>query len=787
MHNGILQVKSYNGSILNMNEDSVGEQVAVSHWDSVGRWFLYLLAFVVPILALPFTASPIATNKVAISYFFIIAAFLCWLVGRINSGVVVLPKNYLALALVLLVVVWAASGIFSLSPHVSFYELNDGPSGFFAILMFTLAAFVAYFYLRSPEQIFFWILSFLASAFLVFVAHFFRIFFNLNIFWWADFPSAVSNVFGSWTEFGIFFGLIAVISVYLFEVLSEKRLRIILFALLLFSLVAIAAVNNSITLWMTFSFLLIILAYLFALKPRGVNIFRLIFWVILAVLLLVQSPAVSSSIVSYLGTDSIEVRPSWPASWTVIQKTLEENPLLGSGPATFVYDWLRFKPLAVNESIFWATRFSGGTAFAASLLAETGIFGFMSFVFLVAAFLFYAVKTLLRSGETRPDPIFVLIILANLMLLVYSFIYSLGFTLTLFAFVFLGMFMALVSEYGMAKEYRIALFQNSGSGFISALAIIFLLIVSVSGFYVFGQKYASAYFYGRALRSSSSGDLSGSRAYLDKAAAFGPRDVYFRVASELDLTEMSSLLSRSDVSADDVRSGFQNTLSRAIQNVQSAVNLNPVEPLNWISLGRVYEAVIPFQIQGAANFASAAYIEAGAKNPTSPEPLLARARVALALNQLSDAKTLLEESLKLKNSYTPAHFLLAQIEDAQGNTSNAIARAEAAVILSPNDMGTLFQLGLLYYRADRFNNAGVVFERAVSLNKNYSNARYFLGLIYDRLGSKDAAIEQFEQVSALNPQNQEVEKILNNLRLGKNALSGIAPPPEERKEPPVKE
>ena len=45
-------------------------------------------------------------------------------------------------------------------------------------------------------------------------------------------------------------------------------------------------------------------------------------------------------------------------------------------------------------------------------------------------------------------------------------------------------------------------------------------------------------------------------------------------------------------------------------------------------------------------------------------------------------------------------------------------------------------------------------------------------------------------MSELNPDNEEVDKILSNLRAGRDALAGISPPrtpPTQRIEPPVAE
>lgn len=758
-----------------------------SWWDKAGRLALYLLAFLIPLWALPFTSNFLSVNKTALSYFLIIAAFICWLISRIKAGAVSLSKNYLFLALILMVVVWFLSGIFSISFHVSFFGLNNDHSGFFAVFMSVAAAVVAYFYLRSPKEVFLWFSALFASAFLIFVHQFLRLLTGLNIFAWINFPTLTSNIFGSWNEFGILFSVTAVLSIFLFEVLTERKLRLIFLALFLISLAALTAVNNRLIWWVTFAFLFTILAYFLSLKPKRANVFRLTFFAMLLILLFLQVPSIPASVINYLGVSSLEVRPSWPASWQVIQKSLADSPILGSGPATFVYDWLRFKPFEVNESIFWATRFSNGAAYVPTLLATVGIAGFATFLFMVFWILYYGFKLLAHLGEKKFDPIFTMVLLGIFMILTYTFVYSPGFIMMLFLFLFLGMFMAFISEYAVAGEYRVILFQNSGAGFLSGLAIVFMLVVSFSGLYVLGKKYAAAYYFGRSLESGAEGNMASAEINLNKAVSFDERDDYFRAAAELELGRISSLLSRNDLPAEVLRSDFQNSLSGAIQSAKRATDLNPAETLNWISLGRVYEAVIPFKIEGASDLATAAYTEAAAKNPTSPEPLLAQARVALALNNLSKARELLEDSLKIKRNFTPAHFLLAQIEDKEGHTQQAISRSEAAVILSPDDLGALFQLGILYYRSNILNSARSVFERAVSINQNYSNARYFLGLVYDRLGDKNAAIEQFEAVSDLNPQNQEVKKILSNLRAGKSALSGITPPPEGRKEPPIKE
>jgi len=681
--------------------------------------------------------------------------------------------------------------VFSISQYVSFSELGSDPSSVLAIFMFVLASFLASFYLRSPRHIFTWLLGFFASAVIVFLFQVFRTGLSITLLPWMNFPFKTSNLFGSWIEFGIYFSLVGFIALFLFEVIRPKKLRIFFLVTAIMALVATLAVNVQVIWWTLFVFLLVLLAYLFSMKLTAKTIFRPTFVIILFVLFFIQAPVIVSTVTSYLGTETLEVRPSFAASWMVTQSALKENVVLGSGPATFLYDWIRFKPIEVNQGPFWNVRFASGAGFWPSMLATTGLAGAAAILFLIITLFFYGFKALVRSDKPRQDSFLVLVFIVSAMLLAYSLFYSPGFVLMLFFFLFVGMFLGMLSEYSLVEEYKIKLFTNSGASFVSALFIIFLLIVGFSGIYIISQKYIAAYSFGKGVSLFNlTGDVAGAETAVARALRFDERDEYYRGMVDIRLSQITRLLGEQDLAPDILRTRFQDLLSSAIQSAQAAIRINPVEPTNWFTLGRVYESVIPFQISGVPDFAVSSYQEAHLRNPTSPEPAFAQARIMVSLGDGAKAKALLEDALKLKGNYTPAHLLLAQLEEREGNITKAIERIQTAVILSPDNAGVLFQLGLLYYRVEQLENSRQVFERAVQINSNYSNARYFLGLIYDRLGNKEAALEQFERIFVFNPGNAEVERIIENLKVGRAALADISPPapePEEREEAPVED
>ena len=92
-----------------------------------------------------------------------------------------------------------------------------------------------------------------------------------------------------------------------------------------------------------------------------------------------------------------------------------------------------------------------------------------------------------------------------------------------------------------------------------------------------------------------------------------------------------------------------------------------------------------------------------------------------------------------------------------------------------NDASLYFQLGYLKYQRNNYSSAIQALERAVSLVPNFSNARYFLGLSYEKIGNKTEALKQFQEIAKLNPGNKEVESVINNLLMGRGAVTEEAP------------
>ena len=195
----------------------------------------------------------------------------------------------------------------------------------------------------------------------------------------------------------------------------------------------------------------------------------------------------------------------------------------------------------------------------------------------------------------------------------------------------------------------------------------------------------------------------------------------------------------------------------ALAAYEKAKELEPASPFSWTELGRVYT----LQAQSLAN-------EKG-KEAQKDEALVK------ALENL-------QKAIELKGDYAPAHFLTAAVYEQQGKNEEAIAKLEETKKVAPNDTGLAFQLGVIYWQKKDLDKAQAELERAISLSQNYSNARYILGLVFDAKKDKAKALEQFNKIAELNPDNEEVKKIIANIEAGKQPLDGI-----QVGQPPVQE
>jgi len=766
-------------------------------WLKVGKLSLYLLVFLLPLFFLPLTIAPVEANKQILASVLVLISFICYLANSIETRKIVYRKSLLGLAVLSLLAVFATSAVFSQAKSASIFGDFIQPDSLLCFVVYSLVFYLAGIFFRKKD---FRKIAVVFFASLVLTA----VFGLLQMFGYFILPYVSPdmeftkqtgfNSLGSFSNWSIFiaFGLVLIASA-----LAGLRLSLIPKAILaviaLFIVGELVIINYSF-LWTAIALCMLILtAYCFTVQKK-INIPMAL---MIASLFLTL---ISSSLPAVVKTP-VEIRPSFSSTFDIAKETIwpkanrplienGKNILLGSGPATFGYDYSLYRPKDLNQTDFWQVRFNQGFSFAITLLATGGLLGILAVLFLILSFARQALKSL-ENKEALAGSV------GALFMIITLFVFPPSIVQFVFVFLALGLMMSESS----AREISFLNVSKTKS-FLTFITFTVFIVGSMALSYLVCQKYVAAVYYKKGISAyNQSGDLIESLVNINRASALDPEsDQYLRAFSRVLLLDVGDLIGKSkdDVSkASESGSRIQNEISLAVQTARKATVINPADSLNWNNLANVYENIM-LLTSGADKFAAENYKKAIQLDPQNPAGYVDLARVLLSTadynkdkdkylwqKSIEEAKSSLEKSLELKADYATPRFMIALIYAREGKTQDAIGKMEETKPYAPSDAGLAFQLGVLYYNDNQLDKAGAEFERAVGLNGNYSNARYSLGLVYDKLGKKQMAIDQFEEVAKLNPENEEVKRMLENLKKGGSALEEIAPLPAEKADIPL--
>ena len=798
---------------------------AESLLDRLARWSIFASFFLLPIFAVPYASVPFGFSKTALFIILTALAGGLWAIARLRDGEISFPRTALFPILIALVAVGAASTLFSgavaLSWSGAFFDV--GSLSFLAALILFLFLFAAL--IRSAEQVFYAYLLFFVSAGLVALFHLIRFIGGPDMMSFGFFGATTSTLLERWNDLGVFFGAVVVFTLTTLEFVRLRAgLRALLVTALALSLIILAVVNFTLVWLLLGIFSLVFLVYLISFKhisragfedvrlsvspqnaeahaaeegenelPRKIPIISLLVFACSVMFILFGGP-LGNKISGKLSIVAFDARPSFGATLSVARETLKDAPFFGAGPNMFVRKWLAFKPIGANQTIFWNTDFSSGVGYLPTVLVTTGLLGAAMWLLFLVWYMWLGMRFILSLSADKVMRYLVgASFLTSLFLWCVLFFYSAGAVILALAFAFTGLSLAALSCAGALHRASSDFSKSPAFSFAGVLGLIIFTLGCASVAYGVGNRFVSAVWYAEGVRAANEqGNAAEAERLIARAVERAPLDVYMRALAEVSLAQMNTLLAQvNEQNADAMRESFQLALGHAVEYGKSATALDVGNYANWLSLGRVYEAIVPLKIGGAYENARSAYEEALRLNPKNPAITLSIARLEAAKGDNARAREFIGQSLQLKPNYTEAIFFLSQVEVQEGNIKDAIQSVESATIFAPNDSSLRFQLGLLKYNEKDFRGAADAFARAVALNENYANARYFLGLSYERLNRDSEAVAQFEWLAKTNPSNKEVALILGNLKAGRAPFADALPPvdekPEQRPSLPVQE
>jgi Flp pilus assembly protein TadD len=111
--------------------------------------------------------------------------------------------------------------------------------------------------------------------------------------------------------------------------------------------------------------------------------------------------------------------------------------------------------------------------------------------------------------------------------------------------------------------------------------------------------------------------------------------------------------------------------------------------------------------------------------------------------------------------------LLGQLLGDAGAFTEALDPLRRAVQLDPKSVDAWHNLGLTYFRLQRYREARVPLQTAVTLRPEFYGSVVLLGATLYMLGEDEAALPVLERAQRLNPADTQTAAILEKLRAGR--------------------
>ncbi|MBP6949225.1 MAG: tetratricopeptide repeat protein [Candidatus Pacebacteria bacterium] len=444
------------------------------------------------------------------------------------------------------------------------------------------------------------------------------------------------------------------------------------------------------------------------------------------------------------------VRPNFTSTMLVGKGVMLNEGVFGIGSGNFTRAWQLYRPQSVINSEYFGYDFNQGSSTMSTIFVTLGIFGLLSFLFLVISALYNTVMTYRQNKEGQEHFILGFLSVSLMYLLVASFFLP-------FSYAMLVVWMV-VSGLGLAKTKLTEYHPSKKIAFL----MIPLTVILVSHMFITIDKVRAFSVYSMVQTAKTPED---SLKYLVKAAQIYPYDGFYRLQVEQLIQANRNLVSVATDDQEALKNEYLETSKKAVDAALFAVKLNPNSYQNYVSLGRAYELAIPFDKENGFDRAKKAYEEAVKLYKDNPYLYLMLARLESSAGTKEGVRQNLTDALKKKQNFTDALYLMSQLEASDSKIDEAINYAVEAIKSSPNEPLVYIQAGLLFYGKKDYENAVYALKVALEKDQNNANVAYFLALALRDGGRPDIAKQIAEELLKRNPDNADLVAFIKTLEV----------------------
>lgn len=665
--------------------------------------FVVLLGLVLllPLFFIPLSTFSFLFSKTILISLVTIALSLIWIVSRLKDGTFTTTRSKILLFAVAIPVVYLVSSFFSGSIMVSLvgqgYEIG---TTMFTVMLFLLL-FLTTSILNTKEKIYNVFFVFFISFVILSLYQISRLIFGAEFLSFGVLTSSNSSLIGKWNELSIFYGLTSILSLLIIEFINNSKvIKTLGYITLAVSLFFIALVNLSLVWIVVGLFAFVLISYIFSSnrvkagdgeKTKKFPIISFLV-VLLTVIVLLGNVSgngnnIGGALSSAFSISNTEVRPSWQGTYDIAKNTLSSKQvLLGAGPNKFVNQWSLYKPVEINDTVFWNTDFNTGVSYLFTSAITVGVLGLLLWLAFLGSLLYTGFRAMFISSENKIDNYLLpFSFLTTIYLWIFSLLYVPSHSMMALTFIFTGALVSLLIQNKVIETKKVSFANNQKIDFILVLVLIFLVLVSVVGAYTVSQKFVADVYSRKGLAELNNEEgLVKTEEGIIKAISISGNDAYYRFLSEINLVQLQGLLQEESISSEEeLQNQFQLTLEKAVINGQKAVEIDSTNYQNWIALGRVYETVMLFGIEGAYDQAVNSYIRAVNLNPQNPQLFFTLGVLDYNQENYENALIVLEKAVILRPVYSDAKYFLALTYNKLGRTADAIAQFEDIKYLNP--------------------------------------------------------------------------------------------------------
>ena len=585
---------------------------------------LYAAIILVPLFFLPFTLDILELNKQTLFLILTGVASLAWIGQAVCLRQFSLSRSWLHLVVAVFFVGYLVTTAFSLDRYLSFVgNIGQMQWSFITIAALVLFNTIVVNTVKGTTKLYDMILAFLASSVLVGIFGLLQVLGIYPFGWMGAFSKANTfNTVGTINALGVYMVLPLILSASLTVlgckdktcILGKKGkpnawAKALVWAALAVS-VAVAVVVDFWVVWAAVLFGTVLLVVIPILRTRRIE---------RSLKLVVPSVLVALSVVLLLFRTPIdlklpaEVSPSTAASWEIAKKVVQEKPLFGSGPGTWIFNYSKFRSVEVNLSQFWTVRFERSISTVLTLLPTIGIVGMVLWLILVISGVVKSASHLLRERDDDLWQAYLTVFTAWITTVFIAFFYNYNFSHHFAFWFFLALLSSLVASGSITWDAK----KSVANSAVLSLIFLFLCVSAVTIVWLSTQRLIADARYAYAVESYRSGNkIQGSIDALNKSVALNRwNDVYYRNLSQAYLIRANEEF---QLSPDADRTNKVNvSISSSIAMAKRATEVSPANVDNWSNSALVFQSISSFT-RGADEEAIRFFEKAITLEPNNP-------------------------------------------------------------------------------------------------------------------------------------------------------------------------